>query len=80
MTGYLMTRLVHSLVMATVSVKWVESLLIELFDIALFACIGWVFRLRHKKKNNIYYLLANEYDDDDEFRNKPIHQPEIATV
>ena len=77
-TGYLMTRLIHSLVLATVSLKWVESLLIELFDIVLFACIGWVFHLPRRKKEGIYYLLANEYDDED--IGKPVQHADISTV
>jgi len=37
--------------------------LTEVLDIALFACIGWVFRLRPSKKEGMYFLLENEFEE-----------------
>jgi len=63
MMGYLIGRIIQNFILIFVSLNWVDSFLTEVLDIALFACIGWVFRLRPSKKEGMYFLLENEFEE-----------------
>lgn len=61
--GYITGQLVVSIILLFVALDWVDSLLSEVLDAFLFVCIGWVFRLRPTKKDGMYFLLENEFDE-----------------
>ena len=63
MMGYVIGKAVVNLILLFVNLNWVDSLLTEILDIALFVCIGWVFRLRISKKGTMYFLLENEFEE-----------------
>jgi len=63
MMSYVIGRVIESFIVLFVSLDWVDALLSEVLDIALFICIGWVFRLHSLKKNGMYYVLENEFEE-----------------
>jgi len=63
MMGYVIGRVITSVIVMFSTHAWVESLFAEFLDIALFVCLGIVFRLRWLKKEGMYFLLDNEFDE-----------------
>lgn len=61
--AYIAGQLIVSVILLFVALDWVDSLLSEALDAFLFVCIGWVFRLRPTKKDGMYFLLENEFDE-----------------
>lgn len=61
--AYIVWRLIVSIILLFVMVNWVEALLGEILDAFLFVCIGWVFRLRQTKKDGMYFVLENEFEE-----------------
>jgi len=63
MMAYVIGLLIRNFIVLFVTLDWVDSLLAEILDIGLFACIGWVFRLRKSKKEGMYFVLENEFEE-----------------